>query len=403
MVLNGRSSHPSKRIDLPGAQKSVSSTVSALRSMRGWKLAWIFAAAALISVPAAQSQTSDFRTLSERADAARQQGDVPGAIELYRQAMEANPGWPDGWWFLGILQYDLNRYAPARDAFAQYIQLTPKAGPALALKGLCEFETSQYQESLKDLQHGLALGAANQPRNARILLYHEALLLTRAGDFEQSIAVFTQLAKQQADNQDLATGLGLAALRRRELPSNAQPDQRSLLTSTGLAALLLMNGDFDGASQAFQTLFTRYPDMPNLHYTYGYLLFASRPEQAIAQLQQELKISPHSANAHAMLGWAEGAQGDFSMACDNGAKAVAEEPALAMGQLIYGRALVETGSISEGLPHLEDVVRMEPENLEAHLTLAKAYSKLGRTEDARRERLQCLTISDQVAAPVANP
>ena len=75
-----------------------------------------------------------------------------------------------------------------------------------------------------------------------------------------------------------------------------------------------------------------------------------------------------------------------------------------MGQLVYGRALVETGDIRAGLPHLEDVLRTEPANLsEAHLTLAKAYSKLGRSDDARRERLLCLSISQQGAPPVAAP
>jgi Flp pilus assembly protein TadD len=104
-----------------------------------------------------------------------------------------------------------------------------------------------------------------------------------------------------------------------------------------------------------------------------------------------------------MRAWALELQGDYAESLDDAAKAAAEDPSLPMGQLVYGRALVETGDVSNGLPHLENVLRMEPGNLEAHLTLAKTYSKLGRSEDARRERLLCLSISQQGVTPLAAP
>jgi Flp pilus assembly protein TadD len=102
-----------------------------------------------------------------------------------------------------------------------------------------------------------------------------------------------------------------------------------------------------------------------------------------------------------MLAWAYGLRGDFAAALPDAQKAAAEDPSLPMAQLVLGRTLVETGDVNGGLPHLEDVLRMEPGNLEAHMTLAKAYSKLGRKEDARRERLLCLAISSPGTAPNA--
>ena len=74
-----------------------------------------------------------------------------------------------------------------------------------------------------------------------------------------------------------------------------------------------------------------------------------------------------------------------------------------MGQLVLGRAMVEAGDTTGALPHLEKVLQLEPGNLEAHLTLAKAYSRLGRKDDARRERLLCLQLSTGGAAPSATP
>jgi tetratricopeptide (TPR) repeat protein len=357
----------------------------------------------------AQSQTppDNFASLASSADAARRQGDIPAAIQLYRKATEVNPSWPDGWWFLGILQYDANQYVPALDALNRYLQLAPNAAPALALKGLCEFNIGEYLQSLQDLELGVSRGAANQPRNARIIFYHEALALMRLGRFEESLGKFTLLARQGTDNgtddQDLAIGVGLAGLRMNLLPKDAPAGQTQMLSSIGQATLLLMNQNYDGGRQAFQALFAQYPQLPGIHYLYGYLIFATKPDEAVEQFRKELQISPHSASAHAMCAWALELQGDYTAALEDAVKASTEAPSLSMSQLVYGRALVETGDISAGLPHLENVLRTEPANLEAHLTLAKAYSKLGRSEEARRERLLCLSISQQGAPPVAAP
>ena len=101
-----------------------------------------------------------------------------------------------------------------------------------------------------------------------------------------------------------------------------------------------------------------------------------------------------------MLAWAYGIQGNYDDALPVAQKAVAEDPTLAMGQLVLGRAMVEAGDTTGGFPHLEKVLQLEPGNLEAHLTLAKAYSRLGRKDDARRERLLCLELSPEGPHPV---
>jgi tetratricopeptide (TPR) repeat protein len=349
----------------------------------------------------AKAQNDDFASLAAGADAARQQGDAPRAIELYRRATQKNPNWPDGWWFLGILQYDQNQYQLAGDALTRYLQLTPKAAPAFALRGLCEFNTGAYPEALQDLELAESLGAANQPRNAQILYYHEALLLTRFSRFEEALAKFALLVQQGADNQDLNIAVGLAGLRRNQFPEAVSSDQTALLSSVGHAAILLMQKNYDASRQAFQAIFTDQPRTPDIHYLYGYLLFPTNPDEAVDQFHRELAISPRNATAHAMCAWALELQGDYAGSLDDARKAAEEDPSLPMGQLVYGKALIETDHVNAGLPHLETVLKSQPGNLEAHLALTKAYSKLGRSEDARRERLVSLAISQQGAAPVA--
>ncbi|MFZ0661395.1 MAG: tetratricopeptide repeat protein [Acidobacteriaceae bacterium] len=351
---------------------------------------------------AAQDHTENFSAVTVSASSAREQGDIPRAIALYQEAVQLNPQWPDGWWYLGTLQYGTNAYAPAIDALTRYIDLTPKAGPALALRGLCEFEEAQYPQALQDLERGIALGAANQPRNSQIILYHEALLLTKLGRFEEALGKYAAMVKHGVLDEDITNGIGLAGLRLPILPKEIDPDQAQLVATVGTAAASVMRGDLAGGHQEFQAIFKDHPAMPYLHYLYGYLLSVVAPEQAITQFQKELAISPSSAIAHSMLAWCLGAQKDFKAALPNAQKSVQEDPSLLMGQLVLGRDLVDTGDSKGSLPHLEAVLKADPKNLEAHLALAKAYSELGRKDDARRERLLCLALSNHGAAANAN-
>jgi tetratricopeptide (TPR) repeat protein len=359
--------------------------------------------AALTLPVLAQSPEADFDTVTTRAAAARDGRDMPTAIQLYTEAVGMRPNWAEGWWSLGTLEYSTDQFTPAREALSHFIDLTPTAGPALALRGLCEFELGQYPESLEDLQHGIALGAASQPRNAPIVLYHEALLLTRLGRFDEAIAKYAFFVKHATVNPALAMAIGLAGLRMPLLPKDVTPAQAELVAAVGNAAIPVMNGDLPGGQQAFQEVFSRYPTTPNIHYFYGYLLFSAHSDQAIPQFEQEIGVSPQSAIAHAMLAWSVGFSGDYAAALPAARDAVAEDPSLLLGQMMYGRALVETGDVTAGLPYIQKVLQQDPSNLEAHLTLAKAYSKLGRSEDARQERQLCLKMADQGAPPSATP
>jgi len=347
----------------------------------------------LSSLSLAQTNPPAFDDLVAKAAAAREQGRTDEAIGLYQQAVQLNPKWADGWWFLGSLQYGADAYAAARDALTRYLELSPEAGPAFALRGLCEFETFEYDRSLKDLQRGLALGAANQARNEKILRYHEALLLAHSGNFEAALQRYAVLARGGVPNPELLVGVGLAGLRTPLLPQELGADRMLLFMSAGKAAVLFWSGDHTGAQKAFQNLFQNFPTAANAHYFYGYLLFPMDPDEAIVEFRKELEISPANASAETMVAWDALIRNDYPEALVYAQKAVAQDPTLPVGQLVLGRALVETGDVKSGIEHLEKELQLEPDNFETHLALAKAYSKSGRSEDARRERLYCLQIA----------
>jgi tetratricopeptide (TPR) repeat protein len=355
------------------------------------------AALAFSSSASAQAAPPDFSQIAAQATAARESGDSPRALDLYAQALRVNPSWSDGWWYLGQLHYAANNYAEAVDAFTHFLNLVPNAAPATALRGLCEFALGDYEPSLHDVQHALALGAADDTRNAQILHYHEALLFTRLGRFEEALGAYAWFAKQQVASNDIYVAIGFAMLRLPLLPAEASPTQRDEAAAAGHAAYLLMSGDAPSAADAFRDFFARDPTAGGVHYAYGYLLYPTDQDAAIAEFQREIAVDPSSPVTHTMLAWALLMENEPAAALPEAKKAASAASTLPLAQLSLGRALLETGDVKAAMPVLESALALDPQNLEIHLALARAYSEAGREDDARRERLACLQMTESSA------
>jgi len=350
--------------------------------------------------PSAQSlQQPSFDRLRADADAARQSGDLARASGLYTQALLIDPAWPDGWWYLGQLRYNADDYAQAVDAFTRYLNLVPDAAPATALRGLCEFELAQYESSLRDVQRALALGAAGDSRNSQILRYHEGQLLTKLGRFEEALTTYAYFARQHISNDEFLVAIGLATLRIPQLPKDANPSQRDMSALAGNAVFLLLSGDKQSAAQAFQTFTERYPTAANIHYTWGYLLYPTDQDAAVAEFRRELAIDPGNAIDRTMLAWSLLMENNPADALLEAKQAVDEAPNLTMAQLSLGRALLETGQVPQATHVLETALTFDPQNLEIHVALARAYSESGREDDARRERRASLQLTDKIGKP----
>jgi tetratricopeptide (TPR) repeat protein len=105
-----------------------------------------------------------FDRVSKEAAEAREQNRIQDAIGLYRQAVKMRPSWPEGWWFLGELLYDQDKYPEARDALRRLVSLDHKTGPGFALLGLCEYETKEYGKALDHINAARRFGLGEDPQ-----------------------------------------------------------------------------------------------------------------------------------------------------------------------------------------------------------------------------------------------
>lgn len=344
-----------------------------------------------------------FNDVVQQAAVAREQNDSPRAIDLYRRAVQMNPKWSQGWWFLGSLQYDAGSFAAARDSFTQFIALAPNPTPAFRLRGISELQTGEYAEALADLRQSLALGeAVDGPDGQRLRLY-ECEALTRLGKFDEALKSFRFLVQKGSTIPELPIAMGLAGLRMALLPKDVGDNQRDLLTSTGTAIALFMTGSGESASPAFDALFRRFPETPNLHCLYGTLWFPSDRDIALAEFRRELEIDPSNQRAEVLVAWALLLRNNAPEALRYAQKALESGSEVAAAQLVTGKSLVDIGRLDEGLGHLEHALRLEPGNLEIHIALAKAYSQSGRKQEAQRERSLSLKLAQNGMNLIALP
>src|SRR5260221_561744 len=185
-----------------------------LRSVASLALVLALSAAGAAQT-AAPKQPPSFDRLSKLADTARQEDRLDDAIGYYRQAVKLRKAWKEGWYYLGTLLYDRDHYAEARDAFRKLIALDARNGAALALLGLCEFETKEYGPSLVHLNRGRVIvfgdrrELGDNQQMVQVVFYHNMILLTRFEQFESALDLAAQMVKRDVSGAKVIEAAGL--------------------------------------------------------------------------------------------------------------------------------------------------------------------------------------------------
>ena len=112
----------------------------------------------------------------------------------------------------------------------------------------------------------------------------------------------------------------------------------------------------------------------------------SKADRAIATLTPLVASDPGVYLAEYTLGAALAQKGQPAEAVKHLHKAIELQPDSAWAHYQMGASLLKTGDFKTAVVHLEIAAGRLPEFGPAHLALADAYSKVGRAEDAKRER-----------------
>jgi len=359
-----------------------------------WRAAAALSLAAFLGPAAGAGQRGPeaapaaFDRVSEAATKARAQDRIEDAIGLYRQAVKLRPSWAEGWWFLGELLYDRNRYPEARDALRRLIDLDHTTGPGFALLGLCEFETKEYAKALNHIYQARRLGLGDDPQVRRVVLFHEMLLLTRLQQYESAMQVLVSVVKDGGAGPAVIEAAGIAGLRRPIFPEELPPGDKDLIERAGRAVYAMAGRDREAAQTYFAQLLAAYPDAPNVHYLYGSFLSAADKDGGLREYQKELELNPKHTEALAAIALEYEARGDLDTAITYARRAVEADAQFFGAHAVLGKLLINAGEVQPGIKELEIARQQAPDSPQVHFSLATAYAMAGRKAEAASERAE---------------
>jgi tetratricopeptide (TPR) repeat protein len=157
------------------------------------------------------------------------------------------------------------------------------------------------------------------------------------------------------------------------------------------AEALEVQGKWDQAQKEYETILRQNPGLRGIHFRLGRLLL-SKPNpspamasQAKTEFQEELKIDPQNAGAEYVLGELARESQQWDDAVQHFGRAAKLDAAFGDAYLGLGQSLISTRKYSEAIEPLETAVKLEPQNPATHYSLATAYSRSGRKQDAEKE------------------
>lgn len=180
-----------------------------------------------------------------------------------------------------------------------------------------------------------------------------------------------------------------------------------------LALLLLERSAPDKATGAFERLVKVAPSAPQ-----GYLglariaLMAGEAQRAVDHLRRALAVAPNTAEAHHLLGRAyqelglrEAAQAEFvhsgqaepTVVRDPWRDEVGRMNRTVPARLAEAQGILAWGDVGRAADLLKELLADEPEDEGIAVTLAGAYLRIGRLDDARRVLSAALAINPDYA------
>jgi len=195
---------------------------------------------------------------------------------------------------------------------------------------------------------------------------HDASLAIEEGKEATVIPLLLRVVAKDAQVQAAQYYLGIAYSRKGDFAKAIPPLRKAvelrpdaLMAQYELAICLYQTGDLNTAAAHFEILVENRPDWTDARYSLASIYARTgRPEEAAKDLLVVLQGEPDHYRAN----------------------------------LLLGRMLFLNGTFADALPYLEKAAAVQTDSREAHSFLADEYEKLGRADDAARERAEAARL-----------
>lgn len=261
-----------------------------------------------VEQPQASASRADVNageSLFAQACTRHQQGDAAGALELYQQAVQADPQLSGAWRNLGALLRQRGQFAEARQCTERALRLDGHDGSLWGNYGNVLRDLGQLEDSCQAFQEGL-----KRSPGSKGLLQGLAISLGRRGEHQQVVQLLTPVVDQAVpqsstgDNAlaDLLLELGNAhhalgqddlALQRWQQGTHGAEGDKRLFMGLNIAQVLCGRKRFGEAAAICNSLEPLFPGNANLAYAQGVIAKGTgQLERAMQLFEQALAWNP---------------------------------------------------------------------------------------------------------------
>jgi tetratricopeptide (TPR) repeat protein len=340
----------------------------------------------------AQSPSSPQREVQQGLDAL-QRGDFAAAEQHLSAALKADPSLPNAAEVeanLGLAYYAGHEYRQAIEAFQSALKRDPSLETAKGFLPVTQAAAGECAQATPGLEREFASNSDVKLR--RLLGLSLERCAAEAGKEMKAAEVTQKLLAAFPDDPDvlfmagqlygrLSSEINLKLMK--VAPNSPQ-------TYQVMASVAAGDGNWQGAIDAYRKALHLESGLQGAHLQIAVLMLMHSPDpnawhQALAELQEELKIDPTNAEAQYEIGEAYRKHEQLEPALAAFHKALDLDPSSVQARLGLAKALRQLGRRPEALAALEPARESAPDDPDVHFVLAQIYRDLGQAAEAQKE------------------
>ncbi|MFN7995724.1 MAG: tetratricopeptide repeat protein [Bryobacteraceae bacterium] len=290
----------------------------------------------------------------DRAGVLMSQGKAAEALAVLERIAASHPDVPGIEAKLGQAYFKNGKFTQAASHLQPVVQKAPEDWESAQLLALSYYSLGDCQRALPllaRLRGRISKGSVDGP-------YLEGVCSLKTGDWDNARKAFASMF-------------------------SAPPDSASAYLM--LAKMMVRNKMEDRSVAQVQKALELEPKLPMAHFLLGELyLYQGRPPAALQEFQQELAINPTVWLVYWRLGDAYSRLERYEEAENALKQSIWLNESFTGSYLLLGEIQLKKGDAELAAGFLEHALKLDPQNSYAHFALAKAYQRLGRSEEANR-------------------
>lgn len=330
-----------------------------------------------------------------------EQGQDEQAALILEQAMRLEPHSTKAAYQLGMVLQRVNRVQDAIPLLKGVVEAEPKNIDALINLGLALTQAHQARDAVPYLQRAIAL----KPENTTA---HQDLAATylQVNEVDDAIAELRSALKLSPDSSQLHYNLGVAYKLKDdaadaipELQAAEKFDSAAYEPPYLLGVLYMQMGRYEEAAPPLEASLKLHAENADGWATLGNVCNKlERLPEAVSALREAIRQSPNQADSHLTLAAVlvkQNQPGEAAAERKIAANLMRAHMNLQRAQVATnsGKSLMEGGNIDDAVVQFRDALTFDPDYVEAHLELAKALEKQGKTAEADHERELAKTVA----------